>query len=117
MIKRRRFKKAISFFMAAVMVLCLTIFSNQSEVQAAMPVNAVGMAHDGVDFSTGTDGLLNQANNIYYGTYKHISDLYTSRETDPTPVLWRIMGEETTTDSAITLMSEYVLTIKRLTIA
>ena len=75
-----------------------------------------GDINDGVDI----DELYKPGNGIYYGTYKHATEWGDSwstegaaaHESNPTSILWRVMGEELTNgtgDGYITLMSEYLL--------
>lgn len=75
------------------------------------PTPGLGDPADGVDI----DALFTPGNGIYYGAYEHATSLednqegvVTGRESSPTPVLWRVMGEENG-EGYITLLSEYVL--------
>lgn len=85
---------------------------------AATPNPGAGEASDGLNMAE----LFKPGNGIYYGTYKHATELedapnhtqdpVKTRDEILTPILWRVMGEEGS-ESNITLLSEYVLDSKK----
>jgi hypothetical protein len=86
--------------------ICLALALASASVFAQVKIN------HGVDMTT--SGLFSPNNFIYFGQYRHALELadgvkgaVTSREATATPILWRIMGEES--DNKITLLSEYVI--------
>ena len=87
----------------------ITYASSGNSIQQGITVNL--HVYDGVDVTA----LSKPGNGIYYGTYQHATELVntqfgavTSREENPTPILWQVMGEELN-DGDITLLSKYVL--------
>ncbi len=106
-------KRIVSALLALAMVVGAGTFQ-QMDLKAAVRQQMYGPS-DGVDLSAGPSGLMNNANNVYMGTFKHATVLKsgswgqaTQREADFTPILWRIMGEEEE-EGYITVMSKYGL--------
>ncbi len=104
-------KRALLLFFTLCLAASMSI-SMGLMPQAAMPHSPLGQPNHGVNFVD----MLAPGNRFYYGTYNHVSsmnewEMVTGREGTDTPVLWRVMGQETGDDS-LTLMSEYVLDSK-----
>ena len=85
------------------LIICALLLHSQLWAQP-------GAVKDGINKE-----LVTRNNYVYYGTYKHALELtddgqhynVSDRETSATPVLWRVMGEETAGRS--TLLSQYVI--------
>jgi hypothetical protein len=82
------------------------------------PASEIGAQSNVNKYGVDTVTLATPGNHIYFGNYKHATEIsedrttVTTREPSATPILWRVMGKETN-DGAITLMSEYVLDYKQ----
>jgi hypothetical protein len=97
-----------------------TTHAANETVSSSFPnnMNGYGKAWDGVDF----EAMIGQG--VYYGNAKHathLADTYSSsgfqsiisrenlvsKETSPTPILWRVMGDEG--DGFLSMLSEHVV--------
>lgn len=103
-----------ALFFALLLTYCIG-----GSISADMPVQdntAIGQAYDGVNFDELIGnrvyfGAMNQMNGTKYHFYGKEASSY---ESNPTPILWRVMGEDgsldgTTTDRNLALFSEYVI--------
>jgi hypothetical protein len=101
----------------AMILSLLAVFSfviSAGTAFALMPEQREGVPYHGVDF----EALYKSGDRIYFGAYRHANEkgeqdpegyeCIISRDENPTPVLWRVMGEESS-DGKLVLMSEYVI--------
>ena len=109
-------RRTLSIFLALVLVLTLTVPAMADPVD-----DAAVQPWDGVDM----DALANGS--IYFGKYDHAIGfsnwasgyppkdagyVTVTKEGTDTPILWRVMGSGAEGDSALTLLSEYILDAK-----